>query len=108
MLDSCYLKNQTTVKEVEARTLLDVTRDLYPELFINDAKVIDKNSWYTNSAFQNNAKWIAFKNLIQEGDELWIYEIPRERGTVWTSFTGSKGVAIVRNGDIVNTFGISP
>jgi hypothetical protein len=45
-----------------------------------------------------NAKWEALKALMQPGDELWTFESSSES---WGDLAGRAGVALVRNGEII-------
>ena len=50
--------------------------------------------------FQNHL-WMEFQKQIQEGDELWNFSSPAES---WRMLCGRAGIALVRNGEIVDSF----
>jgi hypothetical protein len=43
---------------------------------------------------------LAFKARLKPGDELWGFDSPPES---WANLHGSRGMAIVRNGEVVDT-----
>ncbi len=47
-----------------------------------------------------NAKWEALKSRLRAGDELWIYRSPPAS---WEDLHGRMGVAVVRNGTVIDS-----
>ncbi len=47
-----------------------------------------------------NAKWVEFRQAIQDGDELWEFSSPP--GT-WRNLCGRAGIALVRQGEIMDS-----
>lgn len=50
--------------------------------------------------FQNSI-WMEFQKQIREGDELWNFSSPAES---WWELCGRAGIALVRNGEIEDSF----
>jgi len=45
-----------------------------------------------------NYQWVALKEKLQEGDELWEFRSPSKD---WDSLAGREGICIVRDGKVV-------
>jgi len=82
-----------------------------------EQRTMETNSWLTErisfeQAEADNAidgvpfgaqanKWKAFKLKAQPGDEVWRFSSPPES---WRALAGRAGIALVRNGEIVEKF----
>jgi hypothetical protein len=86
-----WLKDETTVEEVESITVLDREG-------LDESMVVEKgNPWWRRSVYKELPSWIAFKQQLQEGDILYKWSAPLR---AW-GFNGNSGFAIVRNDEIL-------
>ncbi len=46
-----------------------------------------------------NHKWIALKEKLQKGDELWEFDSPSED---WNNLAGRAGICIVRDDEVID------
>jgi hypothetical protein len=74
-----WLKNRISVQEAEAKNMV---------------KIGDQFIAFGNINFQ----WKEILDRLQEGDELYEFESPSES---WKNLAGSKGIALVRAGEII-------
>lgn len=42
--------------------------------------------------------WLVLEGMVQDQDEIWLYETPFE---YWESLCGESGVALVRDGEVI-------
>jgi hypothetical protein len=46
-------------------------------------------------------QWLQFRDLMQEGDEIWYYKTPIETWTEWFPLCGREGYVLVRDDKII-------
>jgi hypothetical protein len=88
-MDPSWLTEKATLQEIEAENTPDAATRA------RDPRLPDKPF-----AFGND-RWEALKSKMQEGDELWYFCSPPES---WQHLAGRAGIAIVRAGQIVDSF----
>jgi len=76
-------------------------QDLYPD---DDcpSSWLKKRLAVARADCQSDGEWVHFADNVRVGDELWSFSSPAES---WKILAGQSGVALVRDGAIIETHG---